>query len=58
LKKDKAIEKRAVIAFANDEVVRVKVVSKKRREYASYDECVQAKMGHFASQHGTATAAK
>ena len=40
----KTIEKHAVVASANDEVGRVKAVSKKRGKHTSYDECVPAKM--------------
>jgi len=54
----KTIEKRVVVASANNEVGRVKAVSKKRGKHTSYDECVPAKMGRFASQRGTATAVK
>jgi len=54
----KTIEKHAVVASANDEVGHVKAVSKKRGKHTSYDECIPAKMGRFASQHGTAAAVK
>jgi len=55
---EKTTEKRAAVASANDEVRRVKAVSKKRGEYVSYNECIRVKMGRFASQYGTAAAVK
>ena len=56
---EKSAEMRAVVASANAEVGdKQNAVLKKRGDYASYDECVRAKIGRFACEHGTAAAVK
>ena len=56
--KQQNAEMKSIVAAANDAVRPVQsVVSKKHGDYASYDQCIRAKIGCFACQHGTAAGA-
>ena len=56
--KQQNAEMKSIVAAANDAVRPVQsVVSKKRGNYASYDQCIRAKIGRFTCQHGTAATA-
>ena len=56
--KQQNAEMKSIVAAANDAVRPVQsVVSKKRSDYAIYNQCIRAKIGRFACQHGTAATA-
>ena len=57
--KQQNAEMKSIVAAANDAIRSVQsVVSKKCGDYASYDQCIRAKIGRFTCQHGTAAAAE